>query len=87
MDFKNLSEEAKKKIAGCKTPEDYMAVAKELGYELTDEQLEKIGGGQEVSGWMDPPKCPKCGSKNVDMVFNTQYECFEYHCKDCGYKW
>ncbi len=87
MDFKKLTDEQKKKIAECKTPKDFLAAAKEFGYELTDDQLDKISGGETVTGWCDPPKCPKCGSHHVDCKFNVDLEIFIYHCRDCGYEW
>ena len=47
----SLSDEAKAKLKGCETPEEVMALAKEEGYELSDEELEGISGG-----WGKP--CP-----------------------------
>ena len=43
-----LTDEQKKKIETAKTPEDYLAIAKETGYELSEEQLNALSGG---SGW------------------------------------
>lgn len=46
MDFNtDLTDEQKAKIRDCKTPEDILAVAKEEGYTLSDEELEMISGG------------------------------------------
>lgn len=33
------------KAKSCKTPEDMLALAKEEGYQLSDEELEGIAGG------------------------------------------
>ena len=41
----NLSDEVKAKLTGCETSEELVALAKEEGCELTDEQLEGISGG------------------------------------------
>ena len=49
FDWKSLSDEQRrellKKAAACETPEELMALAKEQGYELSDEQLEAVAGG------------------------------------------
>lgn len=42
MDFTNLTPEQMEKAKACKTPEEMLALAKDEGYELTDEQLEGI---------------------------------------------
>ena len=40
-----LTDEQKKKIAAANTPEDLLSIAKETGYELSDEQLSALSGG------------------------------------------
>lgn len=45
MDFESLSEEMKTKAKACTSPEELLALAKEEGYELSDEELEGIAGG------------------------------------------
>ncbi len=45
MNFDELSEELKKKLSECKSLEDIMALAKEEGYQLSEEELEQISGG------------------------------------------
>jgi len=45
VDFKDLTPEQQEKARACKTPEDVLALAKEDGIELTDEQLEAMAGG------------------------------------------
>ena len=40
-----LSNDAKAKLRGCETPEEIAKLAREEGYELSDEQLESISGG------------------------------------------
>ena len=49
MDFNSLTEEQKAKALACKTPEEMLALAKEEGYELSDEQLEAVSGGSKWS--------------------------------------
>ena len=40
-----LTEDTKTKLKGCETPEEIFELAREDGYELSDEQLEGISGG------------------------------------------
>lgn len=82
--LKGLSEEQITKLKACKNNEEILALAKQEGIELTDEQLEAVSGGvclvQEVG---DTRKtCPECGSKNV-ITLGGQY----LLCNDCKYRW
>ena len=43
--FSKLTDEQKKRVSAAKTPEEFMAVAKEAGYELSQSQLNAISGG------------------------------------------
>ena len=45
MTFDDLTEEQKAKALACETTEDVLALAKEIGYELSEEELEAINGG------------------------------------------
>ena len=45
MNFEDLTPEQQAKAKACKTPEDVLALAKEDGIELTEEQLEAVSGG------------------------------------------
>ena len=40
-----LSDEQKKRIETAKTPEDFLAIAKETGYKLSEGQLNAMAGG------------------------------------------
>ena len=59
MKFEDLPVEVQEKAKTCSTPEDILALAKEEGYELTEEELNAIGAGQ---GFWDrnPNSNPKC---------------------------
>ena len=58
--LKGLTEEQIARINACKGPEEIMAIAKQEGVELTDEQLEAINGGGCTKKM---PNCPNCGSE------------------------
>ena len=45
MEFENLSSEQMEKARACKSTEDVFALAKEEGYELSDEELDAVSGG------------------------------------------
>lgn len=86
-----LSEEQIKKVSQCQSVEELLALAKEEGYALTDEQLEAVSGGGCLS--TDAPNlsknCPKCG-KSVEgrYIGRKSYYglVYEFAC-ECGYTW
>ena len=45
MRLEDLTPEQKDKVKACKTPEEILALAKEEGYELSDEELNAVSGG------------------------------------------
>ena len=45
MNYHDLTPEQKEKARARKTPEDILALAKEEGYELSDEELGAVSGG------------------------------------------
>ena len=49
--FSRLTDEQKKKVEAAQTPEDFLAIAKEAGYELSPEQLEAAAGGKWEPCW------------------------------------
>ena len=51
MDINDLSPEIKEKAAACKSPEELIELAKEVGYELSDDELSAISGG---GNWESP---------------------------------
>ena len=46
MKFEDLTPEQMEQARECKTPEDMLALAKQGGYQLTDEELDLIAGGK-----------------------------------------
>ena len=45
MSFDDLTPEQLEKARACATPEELLELAKQEGFELTDEQLESVAGG------------------------------------------
>lgn len=87
MDHFKITEEHKKKMEKCKTPEECIALAKEFGYDLNDEQIEEINGGQELgTSWKKQDTCPKCGGHSISQYRPNPYMVV-YHCNTCGYEW
>ena len=79
--LEGLTEEQINKLRDCKTPEEALALAKEEGIELTEEQLEAVSGGACV----EKPICPICHSERV--VFEDKSDHDEFECLNCGYAW
>ena len=74
-------QDLKDRARACKTPEELLALAKEEGIELTDEQLEDIAGG----GWGQERHCPRCKSTNIELA-GTMMDGY-FRCKNCGTTW
>ena len=51
-----LTDEQKKKVEAAKSPEELLALVKETGYELTDEQLQSLSGGH-IGGCVPVTAC------------------------------
>ena len=60
MEFNDLTDEQKAKAKAAKTPEELMALVKEEGIELTDEQLESVSGGWSLTD------CPSACTDNQE---------------------
>ena len=45
MNFDGLTPEQKERVKGCTTPEELLAIAREEGYELSEEELDQVTGG------------------------------------------
>ena len=60
--LKGLTDEQIARVKACKSHEELLALAKEEGITLSDEQLEAVSGGF-CSETTEP--CPKCGSTNI----------------------
>ena len=56
-----LTDEQKKKVEAAKSPEELLSLAKESGYELSQEQLSQVSGGKHLC----PPLHQKCKDKVV----------------------
>lgn len=83
-----LTEEQIKKVKACKTTNDILAIAKDEGINLTDEQLEAVSGG--CSTW--ERKCPMCGSTEFEAIVVKKAMDMAggqtgYKCKKCNHYW
>ena len=57
MDPKKLSPELREKVKACKTPEEMLKLAKEEGYELSDEDLDGVTGGWSCDSFGERSDC------------------------------
>ena len=86
--LKGLTVEQVEKARSCHNSEELLALAKEEGIELTDEQLEAVSGGgcqqKEVRGL----RCPNCDGVNTHGIYDSEMRESRggYHCRcdDCG---
>lgn len=67
MNYSDLTDEQKALAKACKTPEELIALAKDQGVELTDEQLESIAGG-----WGNDD-CDDCLEDRCEMFCPTAW--------------
>ena len=83
--LEGLSLEQIEKVKACKDSEELLALAKEEGVELTEEQLSAVNGGICTS----TPNCPECGSGDVKSTLHESNMGTWYSntCKKCGYHW
>ena len=88
--LKGLSEEQIAKVKACKSQEEFLALAKEEGVELTDEQLKAVNGGSCLTSTPTYKNCLTCGSPNVKVYRETDQLWNSYFrgvCSDCGKVW
>ena len=57
MDFSDLSPELREKAKACNTPEEMLALAKQEGYKLSDEEMEGIAGGWSCDSFGERSDC------------------------------
>ena len=50
MDFNDLSPELREKAQACTSPEELLALAKQEGYKLSEDELSAVSGGKAWSG-------------------------------------
>ena len=62
MDFKDLTPEQQEAAKACKSPEELVALAQNVGVQLTDEQMDAIAGGS----WYNP-----CSDHSCENYFHT----------------
>ena len=86
--FQGLTEEQIAKVKACRNNEELLALAKEEGIQLTDEQLNAVSGGGLICS-TPTFTCPKCGSTNVSAYSETSpvHKWWVCTCKKCGHHW
>ena len=87
MSYEDTTGALRRQLDECKTPEEMLAVAKEAGYELSDEELADMASG----GWNPVkevlPKCPNCGSMGVSMFPLPGTGVLRCVCGSCKHVW
>ena len=85
--LKGLTEEQIAKVKACKNSDELLALSKEEGIELNDEQLAAVSGGLFCS--TPTFTCPECGSTDVSSCSytNSIRKTWYCECKQCGHHW
>ena len=90
--LKGLTEEQIKKVEACNSSDEILALAKEEGVTLTDEQLEAVsggcGGGKKDWEPTDGPdiECKICQSHKV-LEYRVYDGYHKFHCQKCNEVW
>ena len=87
--FQGLTAEQIEKAKNCKNNEELLALAKEEGIELNDEQLKAVSGGACVEADPSLGVCPSCGSTNFIYGEYKEFSVSKYDCEclDCQHRW
>ena len=81
--LKGLTKEQIERFQACHNEREILALAKEEGIELTEEQLDAVAGGC----WSNSEgiTCPMCG---IEVGSKSDFDTYTYYlCTCCGHKW
>ena len=84
--LKGLTEDQIAKIKECKSNEEMLALAKQEGVQLSDEQLEAVSGGCTSTLRGEDIRCPACGSERVSKIVGWENKTY-CQCHACGKEW
>ena len=87
--LKGLSKEQLERARACKSSQELLALAKEEGVELSQEQLEAVNGGACIKERTPEHRdCPVCQSANTRAYYwDHSDKTSAYECLSCGHKW
>ena len=87
--LKGLTDEQIEKASHCKNEAELLALAKEEGIELTEEQLSSVSGGACVGTVRREGTCPMCRASVVGTYVENTPGDGRYHfvCLNCGNEW
>ncbi len=80
MRIEDMTSEQIEKAKECETTEQRLAFIKEIGLELSDEQLDTIAGGGAIGCFFGFHDLEKTGAETGP--WNGRLK--EFRCKDCG---
>ena len=83
MKLDDLPPELREKARACQTAEDALTLAKEAGYELSDDELDQIAGGW---GGGTSSVCPNCHSTSHHTIHTGTVD-QQNVCNNCGCIW
>ena len=89
--LKGLTPEQVEKASKCKSAKELLALAKQEGVELTEEQLKSVNGGAcvDAEARKTTKICPQCQAPTTGTYVETTPGDGKYHfvCSSCGYEW
>ena len=86
--LKGLTEEQLLKARNCKDEAELLKLAQEEGLELSEEQLEAVSGGCNLTAPEKISKCPICGAEVTgEWVDASEGDVYTFVCPHCGYAW
>jgi hypothetical protein len=84
VNLEDLTPEQIEKGKACRTPEELLALAKEEGVELTDDQLDQISGGDAWGSiYAHLLDCAYCGNDAMEF-YEWDGDRRFYRCPRCG---
>jgi hypothetical protein len=78
MNLNEVDPELRARIRGTESPEEVLEIAREMGVELSNEQLEEVTGGINWDGAGEILSCPYCHSTKIRRSTPG------YVCDKCG---
>lgn len=88
--FENLSKGLLEKAQKATTKEEALAILREGGFELTDDDLKNISGGEDADGicWTHEVPCSfLCPTHSEKCVSHCLVHCSDDHCGCVRFKW
>ena len=75
MEHTNFNERQRARAKACSTPEELLALAREEGLELSDDELDQVCGAWGAEAQAPKLKCPSCQGTDLEPQGMHSYRC------------